>query len=149
MPVYWLTPVESLDPLVLGAGRVAVPGDAEWQRFRERLALRFHPRLLPMVKAAILPSDPEEDGTGAACGWGEFPRLSEPGPVVFDGSRYGLSECGRAFMDRLPASAEQSAAWGKALAEGPEAWEPGERTWLALMFGWARAGHITMLVKEE
>ncbi|WP_438446277.1 hypothetical protein [Gorillibacterium sp. sgz5001074] len=147
MSYFWLTPVESDDPLVLGAERLRIPGGPPLDGFRQRLAERFHARLLPLVKASILPSDPEEEA--AQCGNGEAPDLNTAVSIVFDGSSFGLSECGRAFVDRLPGSKEQEDACAKALGGEVGDWSAEEREWLLRMLEWARMGQPTMLVKED
>lgn len=150
MASYWLVPVEGDDPLVIGADRMLLGGGSQPEAFREKLH-RLHPRFLPMVKAAILPGEPEPapDGTGAACGSEEAPPLSEPGPIVYDGRPYGLSECGRAFMDRLPLLREQ-AEWLALAEDGPAGgWTAQETQWLAAVRAWNESGRRAMLLKED
>jgi hypothetical protein len=151
MALYWLTPVEGEDPLVLGADRKLLQASPELETFREKLQRRIHPRVLPMVKAAILPGEPSsgQEEAGAFCGSEEAPTMAVPGPVVFDGHPYTLSECGRAFMDRLPLLQEQAEWLEKTAAFGAGDWTDQENVWLRILTGWVKSGRRAMLVKEE
>lgn len=152
MATYWLTPVDGEDPLVLGEARIHLAQGPVLEMFREKLYRRIHPRALPMVKAAILPGEPsriEEDAPGSSCGAEDLPSLSEPGPVVFDGFPLSLSECGRAFIDRLPLAEEQWKWFNDALSDPAGDWTEQETDWLLTAAAWVRSGRRAMLVKEE
>lgn len=96
MTSYWLTPIESYSPLILGAERIHCVPLAALESFRE-LAGRMHPRLLPMFKASLLLSDDEE-----LCGSDLVDLdLSQSEAIAFDGKPFHLSHCGEAFLDRL------------------------------------------------
>lgn len=101
---YWLTPIDSLTPFVLGAGRIRCESSAELDEWREALR-QLHPRLLPLFKASMLPGDPHpsaEAADPAACGLDRIPfSLAGADPIRFDGPFFGLSSCGEAMTERL------------------------------------------------
>ncbi|MDF2926392.1 MAG: hypothetical protein K0R57_5306 [Paenibacillaceae bacterium] len=126
MVQYWLAPVQSEDPLILAADRRLIEGGSRWELFRNKLHL-IHPWLLPMVKAFILPADPDAEACGSETG----PVYTAPGPVCFDGVNFALSDCGRAFVNRLPSVSEQQNGFAKAAAAAlQEQWPDEERGWL-------------------
>lgn len=147
---YWIAPVDSEEPFVLGADRRPVDGDSSWESFREKL-YRIDPRLLPMVKASILPADPDALPDEAACGSEFGPVYPTPGPLSFGGAGFGLSSCGRAFVDRLPDAARQEGALRKALASTDQRidWTETEKTWLTLLHGLAGSGRKILLIRED
>lgn len=151
MARYWLTPVDGEDPLVLGGDRRLLQEGPTLEVFRSKLQRAGHPRFLSMVKAAILPGDPSEEvNAGASCGSVEAISLAVPGEIMFDGVLLGLSECGRAFIDRLPLLREQEEWLGLALmTAATEGWTDEERLWLQTMEAYVRSGRKVMLVKEE
>jgi len=146
---YWLTPVNGEDPLVLGEDRLLMPAGPLLEDFRGKLHQGAHPRFLPMVKAAILPGD-DHESAGAVCGSESSPSFAEQGDVVFDGAPYTLSECGRAFIDRLPHLREQE-EWLRRVQLTAEAdgWTELETGWLQFISIYVRSGRRVMLVKEE
>jgi hypothetical protein len=148
MAVYWLVPVEQEDPLVLGADRISIGGGAAPDHFRAKLH-RIHPRLLPMVKASILPGDPDEEADLSACGAGSDLPLHENVPLAFDGTPHVLSECGRAFIDRLPLLREQMSLLDAAVGSSDDDWTAEEREWLKLLLSWNETGRKAMLLKED
>lgn len=148
MATYWLVPVEQEDPLVLGADRISLGGIAAPDNFRAKLH-QIHPRLLPMVKASILPGDPEEDADLSACGAGPDLPLHENVPLAFNGLPHVLSECGRAFIDRLPLLREQMSLLAEAVRSSDGGWTAEEREWLKLLLSWNETGRKAMLLKED
>jgi hypothetical protein len=148
---YWIAPADSEEPLVLGADRRLVEVGSSWELFREKL-YRIDPRLLPMVKASILPADPDASPDEAACGSETGPVYQTPGPLSFGGGGFGLSSCGRAFVDRLPDAARQEAVLSKVLASADDNnkdWTELERSWLELLHQLAGSGRKIMLIRED
>jgi hypothetical protein len=93
---YWLTPIVSYSPLVLGADRIDCTPLTELEAFRG-IANGRHPRLLSLFKSSLLLSDDEE-----ICG-SELVELdlSPSEDIVFNGNPFHLSHCAEAFLDRL------------------------------------------------
>lgn len=97
----WLTPVRQTEHgWVLHEERIAYK---ESELAPVLTALReVHPRLLPLVKAAILPDEPEaEEEEALICGTVADFDLSVPGHIIFDGMRWRLSHCGESFFRML------------------------------------------------
>ncbi|NOV03444.1 hypothetical protein [Paenibacillus planticolens] len=96
MTRYWLTPIVSYSPLVLGADRIDCTPPGSLEMLREQ-ANGKHPRLLAMFKSSLLVSDDEE-----LCG-SEFVELDlgHADAICFDGNPFHLSHCAEAFLDRL------------------------------------------------
>lgn len=149
--ICWLTPVKSLEPLILGAERLPLPAEGALEAFRSVLSKKYGPWILPMVKGAILAADSDEEGASGlgACGSGDGPLLSQPGEITFDSRPYSLSECGQAFIDRLPSAEKQKLAFGEMLEEALQDWTGLEKDWLMQIHDWASDGLVVMLVKEE
>lgn len=145
---YWIMPVEREEPLVFAEDRVCISESAAWEVFADRLH-RLKPRLLPMVKASILPADPD-DSEPEACGYFMSPAYLTPGLVCFDGAPYALSECGQAFVDRLPEASVQLTGLQMAL-EHPlgEQWSDLEQGWLKTLCLLSGANRKLMLVRED
>lgn len=96
MTRFWLTPIVSYTPLVLGADRINCTPLIAVDKFRE-LANGGHPRLLAMFKSSLLLSDDED-----LCG-SELVELDlgHSDAIRFDGNPFHLSHCAEAFLDRL------------------------------------------------
>jgi len=148
MAVYWLVPVEREDPLILSADRIFLGGGVAPDNFRAKLH-RLHPRLLPMVKASILPGEGDEETDLSACGAGPDLPLHEGLPISFDGMPHTLSECGRAFIDRLPLLREQQSQLVEAVNRSDAGWTLEEKEWLKLLLSWNETGRKAMLLKED
>jgi hypothetical protein len=147
MARYWIAPVEKETPLSIGEDRLLIDGCPDWEALRVKLQ-RVHPWLLPMVKAHILSAGPEDDGT--ACGSETGPVYHAPGPISFDGEEFQLSECGRAFIDRLPSHGEQRTGLNKAvLLAGEENWTMKERAWLEKLGMLVDTQRKLFLVRED
>lgn len=91
--MYWLTPVTGYDPTVLGKDRKAL--DSSLADTLRKNMNQLHPRLLPFVKASVLPGS-EED-----CGWDDLLDLEEEGEMTFDGQSLTISHCGEHFFHSL------------------------------------------------
>lgn len=145
MATYWLTPVVSTKPVVLGDERLRCPDSGDLTGFRDLLS-NCHPRLLMMVKADSLVAD---DKTEAACGspsqgaW----SLADGRHIAFDGSPHALSSCGQAFFRRVPSPREAS-DWLRELPS-VQRLTVRQREWLAWMEHWLENGYGFVLIKEE
>lgn len=148
MPTYWIMPVESDDPLILAADRVCILGSSEWEQFRAKLH-HLKPRLLPMVKGSILPVDPAAP-LFEACGSETGPVYDKTGPVSFACGSFSLSDCGRAFVDRLPSALEQSSGFQQAeILAREELWTDKELDWLQNLKQLSESNRKLMLVRED
>lgn len=143
MTRYWLTPILSYSPLVLGAERVNCLPDAEFESFRQ-LASNQHPRLLPMFKSSLLLSDDEE-----VCGSDlvELDLMYE-GDIVFDSKPFHLSHCAEAFMDRLLTRLEAKALL-MAMDAQREAGFDRHEVWIKQWMDWLNAGYDIVLLRED
>ncbi|WP_127582710.1 hypothetical protein [Paenibacillus koleovorans] len=150
MTVYWLTPVDRLQPFVLGADRISCAHGDRLDEFCGRLK-RIHPRLLMPYKAELLPGDPgssEQDSAEAdRCGMDRVPfALSDTGPIRFDGPAYGLSECAQAMVERL---VDSSTAYKLLQDHNPIFHDPVQNVWLAKIRQWLLEGKPVLLIREE
>lgn len=100
MANWWLVPLDSTEPVVLGRERICCSGSAAEQLLEEARAL--HPRLLFGFKAELL----LDDGDDSTCGGGEHLPLAGGEPIRLDGHPLTLSHCAEAFLDRLPSPKE-------------------------------------------
>lgn len=147
MTRYWLTPILSYSPLVLGAARICVPNDAEFEAFRQ-MAGKQHPRLLAMFKSSLLLSDDEE-----VCG-SELAELdlTHEEDIVFDGEPFHLSHCAEAFLDRLlnrPETKGMVRALASEWKEREEASNSGISVWTKQWLQWLDAGYDIVLLRED
>jgi hypothetical protein len=134
----WLTPVrETENGWLLGKERVVYP---EPQLAPLLHALRdVHPRLLPLVKAAVLPDEPTADET-TACGTAADFDLSVPGDIVFDGRRWLLSHCGKSFFSILLPVNEALSLFMTASHISDEI--------IGQITGWLKQGMYVVIIKE-
>ncbi|UKS30302.1 hypothetical protein LOZ80_15725 [Paenibacillus sp. HWE-109] len=142
MTRFWLTPIKSYSPLVLGADRMACTPFTDLEVLRAK-AHEKHPRLLPMYKASLLLSDDED-----VCGSDLVELdLSDAGDVVFNGNPYHLSHCAEAFLDRLLGRQE---AWDlvKAIEDSSDKLSP-EAKWKQLWLQWLESGCDVILLRED
>ncbi|KRE74943.1 hypothetical protein [Paenibacillus sp. Soil750] len=143
MTRYWLTPILSYSPLVLGAERMSCMPDAEFESFRQ-LAGQHHPRLLQMFKVSLLLSDDEE-----ICGSDLVELdLTNEGNLVFDGEPFHLSHCAEAFLDRL-LTRRESKALLMAMDEHREASNGMHAVWIKQWLDWLDAGYDIVLLRED
>ncbi|MDR6551349.1 hypothetical protein [Paenibacillus qinlingensis] len=143
MTLYWITPILSYSPLVLGAERIMCQPDAEFEAFRQ-LAGRQHPRLLAMFKSSLLLSDEEE-----MCG-SELVELdlTHEGDIVFDGEPFHLSHCAEAFLDRL-LNKRETKALVMAMDEQKEVCYEMHEGWIKQWLTWMDAGYDIVLLRED
>ncbi|KRE90402.1 hypothetical protein ASG89_08895 [Paenibacillus sp. Soil766] len=143
MTRYWLTPILSYSPLVLGAERMSCMPDAEFESFRQ-LADRQHPRLLQMFKASLLLSDEEE-----ICGSDLVELdLTQAGNLVFDGEPFHLSHCAEAFLDRL-LTRQESKVLLMAMDEQRQASNRMYDVWIKQWLDWLDTGYDIVLLRED
>ncbi|MFT9847999.1 hypothetical protein [Aneurinibacillus sp. REN35] len=134
----WLTPVQMTeDGWMLGKARAAY-AEADLQPISSVLR-EIHPRLLPTVKAAILPDEPEEEGA-VACGTAADFDLSVQGDIVFDGRLWQLSHCGESFFQMLLPHEEVKALFASAPKVKVEAMD--------LIRNWVDSGLYAVIIKE-
>ncbi|MBN6185970.1 hypothetical protein JQN58_03080 [Aneurinibacillus sp. BA2021] len=134
----WITPVRMTEAgWVLGAAREAYT-EAELQPALSLLRA-VHPRLLPLVKASILPDEPEEEA-GGSCGTAADFDLSVPGDIVFDGRAWRLSHCGESFFQSLLPQEEVKALLAAVPTEEARA--------IPMLAGWIDSGLRAVIIKE-
>ena len=145
MARYWLTPVDDIDPLVLGSDRIPLAASESLAAFRSKLQ-QVHPRLLLLFKASLLLSDEALDDS--ACGTGEeIVDLSRDGAISFASDSLRLSSCADAFLARLLSAKETKELVEKALAW--DSWNEEERSWLTTTRDWADQNRLVMLIRED
>ncbi|CAN7442160.1 hypothetical protein LJR153_002935 [Paenibacillus sp. LjRoot153] len=143
MTRYWITPILSYSPLMLGAERISCFPDEEFESFRQ-LAGHQHPRLLPMFKSSLLLSDEEE-----ICGSDLVELdLTHDGNIVFNGEPFHLSHCAEAFLDRL-LTRQESKALLMAMVEHREASQGMHEVWINQWLKWIEAGYDIVLLRED
>ncbi|GGI43384.1 hypothetical protein GCM10008018_01800 [Paenibacillus marchantiophytorum] len=144
MTRFWLTPIKSYSPLVLGADRMECKPLADLEVLRAQ-AQEKHPRLLPMYKASLLLSDDED-----VCGSDLIELdLSDSEDVVFNGDPYHLSHCAEAFLDRLLGRQE---VWDLVNAieeeDSSDKLAP-QAQWRQLWLQWLESGCDVILLRED
>lgn len=145
MTRYWLTPIVGYSPLVLGAERLCLPADEEFDDLRQMAGLQ-HPRLLPMFKLSLLLSDDEE-----ICG-SELVELdlTDDEDIRFDGEPFHLSHCAEAFMDRLLTRQEVKAHLLALQAQMQAGTTAGKlKAWMNQWLAWVEAGYDIVLLRED
>jgi hypothetical protein len=149
MHSFWLTPIDSLAPFVLGADRIYCKPIEQLELFREELK-HIHPRLLMLFKAGLLPGDPNPSAKSATeadrCGVERVPfTLAASEAIRFDGETLVLSSCAQAMIHRLipPEEAYAFLVSVDHKAAGPL------RIWYAGMEQWLRQGKHVILIREE
>lgn len=147
---YWLTPIDTLEPFVLGADRICCEPAAQLEQFRAALK-RIHPRMLMLFKAGLLPGDPNPSvlpsSAGASCGSDRIPfSLSEQGVIRFgDTAELMLSSCAQAMVQRL---LDPEEAW--TMLHSNKAREPElQGRWLLAMEQWLRQHKHVILIRED
>jgi hypothetical protein len=144
MSVYWLAPLTSRDPLVIGGQRQKCSGEP-FESFRLKVQRLSSSRHLMMFKSDLLLSD-EEDlcGDDGAAGL----SFNESGDITFSADRLPISHCAEAFFDRLPDAREWRATL-QLLADSNQQWSELERVWLHLLTTWTDSEYIIVLLRED
>jgi hypothetical protein len=147
MAHFWLTPVMSKEPLILGAGRLKCLPVDELVFFRQALDA-VHPWLLPLFKANLLLSDGLDDSCGID---GEELTLSlaEAEDIVFDGEPFVLSHCAEHFLERLLKIEQTQQGLIEVGAADQQLWTPAQLDWLAFMTKWLALHKEVILIREE
>jgi hypothetical protein len=147
MAHFWLTPVMSKEPLILGADRLKCLPVDELALFRQAMDT-VHPWLLPLFKANLLLSDGLDDGCGID---GEELTLSlaEAEDIVFDGEPFILSHCADHFLERLLKIEQTQQGLIEAGADDKELWTRAQLDWLAHMSKWFALHKEVILIREE
>jgi hypothetical protein len=147
MAHFWLTPVISKDPLILGAERLKCLPVAELALFRQAMDA-VHPWLLPLFKANLLLSDGLDDSCGID---GEELTLSlaEAEDIVFDGEPYILSNCADHFLERLLKIEQTQHGLVEAEAANKELWTSSQQLWLEHMNKWLADQREVIIIREE
>jgi hypothetical protein len=147
MAHFWLTPLISKDPLILGADRLKCLPLAELTLFRQAMDA-VHPWLLPIFKANLLLNDGLDDNCGID---GEELTLSlaEAEDIVFDGSPYILSHCADNFLERLLKIEQSQRGLQEAGAANKKLWTKAQLLWLEFMSKWLDAQKEVILIREE
>ncbi|MDD9270002.1 hypothetical protein ACFPES_23375 [Paenibacillus sp. GCM10023248] len=144
MTSYWLTPVVSGSPLVLGAERIRCTPQEALDSLRE-LAGRKHPRLLPLFKASLLLSDDEE-----LCGSEVMDLdLSISEAIVFDGAPFHLSHCGEAFLNHLLSREQALQLVSEWELNTEEEGSVHYRSWIREWRRWLATGYDVILLRED
>ncbi|WP_047151527.1 hypothetical protein [Aneurinibacillus tyrosinisolvens] len=144
MTMLWITPiVHASNGWVLKEERK--PYSEQFLRpLCERLRA-IHPRLLPLVKAAILPDEPDEPGCERPfCGTAADFTLAEQGDITFDGQTWLLSHCGEQFLDSLLSPLEALSLLQKA----DDLESPPTAEVLQFIAAWLQSGFHVILIKE-
>jgi hypothetical protein len=147
MAHFWLTPVMSKEPLILGADRLKCLPVEEMAWFRQAMDT-VHPWLLPLFKANFLLSDGLDD----SCGIDEEEltlSLAEAEDIVFDGEPYLLSHCADHFLERLLKVDQTLQGLIKLGAADKELWTQAQLEWLAHMNKWLALDKEVILIREE
>jgi hypothetical protein len=147
MAHFWLTPVLSKEPLILGAERLKCLPVAELTLFRQAMDA-VHPWLLPLFKANLLLSDSLDD----SCGMDDDEltlSLAEAEDIVFDGKPYVLSHCADNFLERLLKIEQTQLGLVEAGAVNEELWTVSQQLWLEHMRKWLAAHKEVIIIREE
>jgi hypothetical protein len=147
MAHFWLTPLISKEPLILGAARIKCLPVAELNAFRQTLDA-IHSWLLPLFKANLLLGDDLDD----ACGIDDEEltlSLAEAEDIVFDGQPYVLSHCADNFLERLLTVEQTKRGLIEAGSGNNELWTPAQQEWLRYMAEWLAAHQEVIIVREE
>jgi hypothetical protein len=147
MAHFWLTPLISKEPLVLGADRFKCLPVTELALFRQALDA-VHPWLLPLFKANLLLNDGLDDSCGID-GDELTLSLAEAEDIVFDGMPYELSHCADNFLERLLKIEQTQHALVEAGASKEGIWTPSQLLWLAHMSKWLADGKEVIIIREE
>jgi hypothetical protein len=147
MAHFWLTPVMSKEPLILGADRLKCLPVDELTLFRRSMDT-VHPWLLPLFKANLLLSDGMDDSCGID---GEELTLSlaEAEDIVFNGEPFILSLCADHFLERLLKIEQTQQGLVELGAAEKELWTPAQLDWLAHMSKWLALEKEVILIREE
>jgi hypothetical protein len=147
MAHFWLTPLISKEPLILGADRFKCLPVTELALFRQALDA-VHPWLLPLFKANLLLNDGLNDSCGID-GDELTLSLAEAEDIVFDGMPYELSHCADNFLERLLKIEQTQLALVEAGAADEELWTTSQQLWLEHMSKWLAAGMEVIIIREE
>jgi len=147
MAHFWLTPLISKEPLILGAERSKCLPVTELAQFRQALDA-VHPWLLPLFKANLLINDGFDDSCGID-GDELTLSLAEAEDIVFDGKPYELSHCADNFLERLLKIEETQLALLEAGALNKELWTSAQWQWLEYMNKWIAADMEVIIIREE
>ncbi|MDB5052297.1 MAG: hypothetical protein JWM44_347 [Bacilli bacterium] len=147
MAHFWLTPLMSIEPLVLGAERFKCEPELELAELRQKLDA-VHPWLLPLFKANLLLADEETE----SCGNDNEEltlSLAEAEDIVFDGQPFVLSHCADNFLERI-LTIEQTEHLLLAVRNTVnELWTPAQKQWLRRIEEWNAARCEVIIVREE
>lgn len=147
MAHFWLTPLISKEPLILGADRFKCLPVTELALFRQALDA-VHPWLLPLFKANLLLNDGFDDSCGID-GDELTLSLAEAEDIVFDGMPYELSHCADNFLERLLKIKETQFALVEAGALNKDIWTASQWQWLQQMSKWIAADMEVIIIREE
>jgi hypothetical protein len=144
MSVYWLAPLTSRDPLVIGEARRKCGGEM-FESFRAKVQRLSSPRHLMMFKSALLLSDDDD-----ACGdEGETGiDFNREGDIHFAADQLSVSHCAEAFFDRLPNPREWREAF-PLFEKSSEHWSEQDRLWLQVMEQWTAHDFTIVLIRED
>lgn len=142
MTVFWLTPIQQRDPLVLDGDRIPCLPGPDWDSFRSGLTAA-HARALPLIKARIL-ADNGMGETGCGLDRNTVPLDNRRG-LPFDGRPLRLSGCAQTFLDKLlPPEAVLELLSTTLYGPGSQ-----EEAWLAAVRSWLRQGRQVMIIRED
>ncbi len=144
MSVYWLSPLISRDPYVIGGQRQLCSGES-FDSFRAKVQQQSSPRHLMMFKSALLLSD-DDDACGSDGESGV--DFHHSGDILFAPEQLPISHCAEAFFDRLPNPRE----WREALQmieKSDVQWNEQERGWLKAMKQWTANEYTIVLIRED
>jgi hypothetical protein len=147
MAHFWLTPLVSKEPLILGAERFKCLPVTELALFRQALDT-VHPWLLPLFKANLLINDGLDDSCGID-GDELTLSLAEAEDIVFDGKPYELSHCADNFLERLLKIEQTKLALIEAGAADKERWTSHQQHWLEHMSKWLAEDMEVIIIREE
>jgi hypothetical protein len=147
MAHFWLTPVVSKEPLILGAERLKCLPVAELALFRQAMDA-VHPWLLPLFKANLLLSEGLDDSCGLDSDELTL-SLAEAEDIVFDGKPYVLSHCADNFLERLLKIEQTQLGLAEADAANKELWTVSQQLWLEQMIKWLAANKEVIIIREE
>jgi hypothetical protein len=148
MTRFWLTPLLSKDPLILGSERISCVPSPELDTFRVILQ-GVHPRLLPLFKAELLLSDDDDESCGSDMTLEEL-ELDGGETIEFDSERLIVSHCAEAFLDRVLTVSETQKLLQQA-EQKLQAIEPNASHlhWIQQMKLWSSRNWEIILLRED